>query len=101
MTRIKIILSNVQNEFAAERKRTADYNRQDAFHVRGTTIPANEIMKTLQLKGEDNFRKRHLHPSIDSGFVRSLYPDAPKRRDQAYYLTEKGLALYAEISKGS
>ena len=101
MTRIKIFLSNVQNEFAAERKRTADYNRQDAFHVQGNTIPANEIVKPFQLKGEDNFRKRHLHPSIDSGFVRSLYPEAYKRRDQAYYLTEKGLALYAEISKGS
>ena len=28
-----------------------------------------------------------------------LFPEAPKRPDQAYYLTEKGLALYAEISK--
>ena len=28
-----------------------------------------------------------------------LYPDAPKRPDQAYYLTEKGLALYSELSK--
>ena len=101
MTRIKIFFSSMQNEFAAERRRISDYIRQDAFHVQGNTIPANEIMKTLQLKGEDNFRKRHLHQSIDSGFVRSLYPEAHKRRDQAYYLTEKGLALYAEISKGS
>ncbi|MBO4744601.1 MAG: hypothetical protein J5603_03800, partial [Bacteroidales bacterium] len=62
MTRIKIFLSNVQNESAAERKRTADYNRQDAFHVQGTTIPANEIVKPFQLKAEDDFRKRHLHP---------------------------------------
>ena len=35
-----------------------------------------------------------------SSVQNELYPDAPKRRDQAYYLTEKGLALYAEISKG-
>ena len=61
MNRIKIFLSSVQNVFAVERKRTVDYNRQDAFHVQGTTIPANEIMKSLQLKGEDDFRKRHLH----------------------------------------
>ena len=32
MTRIKIFLSSVQNEFAAERRRIADYIRQDAFH---------------------------------------------------------------------
>lgn len=67
--------------------------------VRGNTISANEIMKTLQLKGEDNFRKRYLVPSIDNGYIQMLYPGAPKRPDQAYYLTEKGLALYAEISK--
>ena len=67
--------------------------------IRGNTISANEIMKSLQLKGEDNFRKRYLVPSIENGYVQMLYPDAPKRRDQAYYLTEKGLALYAEISK--
>ncbi len=67
--------------------------------IRGNTISANEIMKSLQLKGEDNFRKRYLVPSMENGYVQMLYPDAPKRRDQAYYLTEKGLALYAEISK--
>lgn len=67
--------------------------------IRGNTISANEIMKSLQLKGEDNFRKCYLVPSIENGYVQMLYPDAPKRRDQAYYLTEKGLALYAEISK--
>ncbi|MBR3577571.1 MAG: hypothetical protein IKN98_02205 [Bacteroidales bacterium] len=66
--------------------------------IRGNTISANEIMKSLQLKGEDNFRKRYLVPSIENGYVQMLYPDAPKRPDQAYYLTEKGLALYAEIS---
>ena len=67
--------------------------------VRGNTISANEIMVSLQLKGEDNFRKRYLVPSMENGYVQMLYPDAPKRPDQAYYLTEKGLALYAEISK--
>lgn len=67
--------------------------------VRGNTISANEIMVSLQLKGEDNFRKRYLVPSMENGYVQMLYPDAPKRPDQAYYLTEKGLALYTEISK--
>lgn len=67
--------------------------------IRGDTKTAREIMAAMQLKGEDNFRKRYLHPSISSGYVSSLYPEAYKRRDQAYYLTEKGLALYAEISK--
>ena len=145
MNRIKLFLSSVQNEFAVERRRIADYIRKPEFHqdddfrvvlwrpevqergkervqeggevrgevrgevddkikkvvlaVRGNTISATEIMKSLQLNGEDNFRKRYLVPSIDNGYVQMLYPDAPRRPDQAYYLTEKGLALYAEISK--
>ena len=67
--------------------------------VRGNTISANEIMVSLQLKGEDNFRKRYLVPSMENGYVQMLYPDAPKRRDQAYYLTEKGLELFAKLSE--
>jgi len=67
--------------------------------IRGDTKTAREIMASMQLKGEDNFRKRYLHPSIDFGYVSSLYPDAYKRRDQAYYLTEKGLQLLSELLK--
>ena len=67
--------------------------------IRGNTVSAKEIKKIMNLKGRSNFTSRYLHPSIEKGYVAPLYPDAPKRRDQAYYLTEKGLALYAEISK--
>ena len=67
--------------------------------IRGNTISANDIMNLLNLKGEDNFRKRYLVPSMEEGYVQMLYPNATKRPDQAYYLTEKGLALFAEISK--
>lgn len=67
--------------------------------IRGNTVSSAEIMKKMNLTGLDSFRKRYLIPSIEKGYVAQLYPDAPKRRDQAYYLTEKGLALYTEISK--
>ncbi|MCR5064733.1 MAG: DUF4062 domain-containing protein [Bacteroidales bacterium] len=67
--------------------------------IRGDTKTAREIMATMQLKGEDNFRKRYLHPSIDFGYVSGLYHDAYKRRDQAYYLTDKGLKLLSKLLK--
>ena len=67
--------------------------------IRGNTVSAKEIKRIMNLKGRSNFTIRHLNPSIEKGYVAQFYPDAPKRRDQAYYLTEKGLALYAEISK--
>lgn len=67
--------------------------------IRGDTKTTREIMATMQLKGEDNFRKRYLHPSIDFGYVSKLYPDSESRPDQAYYLTDKGLQLLSELLK--
>jgi len=69
--------------------------------IRGNTVSAKEIKIIMNLKGRSNFTSRYLHPSIEQGYVAPLFPDAPKRRDQAYYLTEKGLKLFAEISKES
>lgn len=31
------------------------------------------------------------------GYVAQLHPDSAKRRDQAYYLTQKGLELFASL----
>lgn len=67
--------------------------------IRGNTVSSREIMASMQLKGGDSFRKRYLYPSIESGYVSMLYPNAPKRRDQAYYLTNKGLQLLSELQK--
>ena len=55
--------------------------------IRGDTVSADEIRKTMNLKGRSNFTIRYLNPSIEKGFVAPLYPDAPKLRDQAYYLS--------------
>ena len=49
------------------------------------------IMLLLNLKGRDNFRANYLIPAINAGLVAMLYPDNPRRKSQAYYLTQKGL----------
>ncbi len=56
-------------------------------------------MGNLSLKGRDNFRISYLEPSITDGYVTKLYPDAKNRPDQAYYLTEKRLELFALLKK--
>lgn len=78
MNRKTVFISSVQSEFATERKLLADYIRQDALF--------SMYFEPFLL-------------SIDFGYVRSLYPDAYKRRDQAYYLTEKGLKLLSKLQK--
>lgn len=78
MNRKTVFISGVQSEFATERKLFADYIRQDALF--------SMYFEPFLL-------------SIDSGYVSSLYPDAYKRRDQAYHLTEIGLKLLSKLLK--
>ena len=63
------------------------------------TLPREEIMLRLGLKGSGNFRATYLYPAIEQGYVAKLYPESDKRRDQAYYLTEKGLELLLRLSQ--
>ena len=63
------------------------------------TLPREEIMLRLGLKGSGNFRATYLYPAIEQGYVTKLYPESDKRRDQAYYLTEKGLELLLRLSQ--
>ena len=57
-------------------------------------------MKKLSLKGRDNFRISYMEPSMAEGYVSKLYPESANRPDQAYYLTEKGLELFALLKDG-
>lgn len=62
-------------------------------------MSVKSIMERLQLKGRDNFLNLYLLPAIQTGFVTPLYPDKPRHPQQKYLLTDKGLALYAQIQK--
>lgn len=54
-------------------------------------LSVKHIMEALGLKSRDHFLKRYLRPAIDNGYLRLLYPDAPRSPRQKYLLTEKGL----------
>ena len=56
------------------------------------TLTLKEIMDGLNMKNRDNFMKNYLSPAIAEDYVAMLYPDVPRHRKQAYYLTEKGLS---------
>ena len=53
-------------------------------------LSLKELLVLLSLKDRENFKKSYLEPAIQSGFVRSLYPDSPRHPRQKYLLTEKG-----------
>ena len=81
------------NETGNETGNVTDHVKKLILIIRGDTKKRDEIMQELGLKGSGNFRATYLYPAIEQGYVSRLYPDAVKRRDQAYYLTEKGLEL--------
>jgi ATP-dependent DNA helicase RecG len=58
-----------------------------------------ELRETLQLKGEDNFRRLYLVPALDAGFIEMTIPGKPNSRLQKYRLTAKGVALLATQRK--
>ena len=65
----------------------------------GDTKTREEIMEIMQLNHRENFRLTYLIPAIEAGYITMLYPENPKRKGQAYYLTEKGLELLSNIDK--
>ena len=60
--------------------------------IGGQTMTVKEIMKHIGLKGDDNFRKNYLNPALQEGYIAMLYPEKPRRKGQAYYLTQKSLS---------
>lgn len=61
------------------------------------TVTVKDMMAMLKLKGADNFRKKYLKSAIKNGYMTLLYPENVTNKGQAYYLTEKGLKLLAEL----
>lgn len=68
--------------------------------IQTNSLSVADIMEQLGLRGDDSFRKRYLNPAMDEGYVARLYPDKPTTKGQLYLLTDKGLALLDELTKG-
>ena len=58
------------------------------------------IMAAVGVSGRWYFRRRHLDPLLRGGVLRMTHPDQPSHPDQAYVLTETGLALKTRRAKG-
>ena len=45
---------------------------------------SNALMKKLDLKSKETFRKNYLHPAIKLDLIRMTLPDKPRSRSQKY-----------------
>lgn len=59
----------------------------DILNVMEFNIPmtANEIMKKLDIKSKETFRKNYLDPAIEEGLVKVTIPNKPTSKNQMYY----------------
>lgn len=48
-------------------------------------MTAVELMKLLNLKSRDSFRKNYLHPALEAGLIAMTHPQQPTSRNQMYY----------------
>ena len=58
------------------------------------------IMNAVGVAGRGYFKRRHIDPLLRGGVLRMTHPDQPNHPDQAYVLTETGIALAARRVKG-
>ena len=95
----------------ADKYRTSTIQVQDKLIIENENIKCvievvgnqplsmKSIMQALGLKSRDHFLKRYLRPAIDGGYLRLLYPDAPRSPRQKYLLTQKGLLAYKSLGE--
>ena len=69
----------------------------DYIALDGGSMKLSELMERLQLSGRDNFIKMYLKPAQVGEYVSMTIPDKPTSKNQAYYLSEKGLAKLREL----
>ena len=52
-----------------------------------------ELIERLGVGHKSHFRNKHLKPLMQEGVVAQTHPETPYHQDQAYYLTDLGLAI--------
>ena len=64
-------------------------------------LPRRELIAALGLRqsARRNFRDNYLKPATARGLVTMQYPEMPSSPEQAYRLTEKGLAFWEELKQ--
>ena len=53
-------------------------------------------MELMQRKDSKGFVSTYI-PNIEAGYIAMLYPEAPNRPMQSYYLTKKGRDLLEQL----
>lgn len=85
LSQIDKILDDIPAQINEENHLLSDYV-QKLLSVMEYDIPytSNALMKKLDLKSKETFRKNYLHPAIKLDLIRMTIPDKPRSRSQKY-----------------
>jgi hypothetical protein len=61
------------------------------------SVPA--IMDKVGIKHRSYFKKNHLDPLVEAGFITPTYPSKSRHPDQGYIITDAGRARFAQLSQ--
>lgn len=67
-----------------------------AFCQAARSVPA--IMEKVGIKHRSYFKKNHLDPLVEAGFIAPTHPGQPRHPDQGYLTTAAGKARLTELS---
>ena len=56
-----------------------------------------EMLAFMDLTDRTKFRRKYIHPLLNTGILEQTMPDKPNSRNQKYQLTTKGLELIAHL----
>jgi ATP-dependent DNA helicase RecG len=59
----------------------------------------SQAQKVLGLKGQANFRDRHLVPALSAGLVEMILPAKPRSSKQRYRITARGREALEKAKK--
>jgi len=79
------VLDDVLEQIAKSNAETSEYvKRLLGVMEYGVPYTALDIMKKLNLKSRETFRKNYMNPAIDMGMVRMTIPNKPNSKNQRY-----------------
>ena len=59
-----------------------------------------EMLAFMGLTDRTKFRRKYIHPLLETGILEQTIPDNPNSRNQKYRLTAKGIALKEHLKDG-
>ena len=85
--------------FDEEISMLSDQVRRVVLAIGNARLTRDELLDKMELRNRGNLRERYINPSVEAGYVKLRYPDSLQRKDQAYYLTRKGIRLYNKLKQ--